>query len=278
MTENTVFLTPDEFKTAVHFEKEYQQKATERLVTYYYATYAILQREYRNPIAMLRSFLQNEHRLLFELPLATKEIDALCLRGDGVEYTLLNSSQPKVHTTYTLCRAFFYFLTTADKAVHARVKPFYSIHNYTNYDNLYAATFANLFLLPEPFLREKFYQFYAEQKKEDTTLSVLAKLMNYYEVPYAALLTRCYSLGLLDQKETREELLQVDMSRLQAEFHRLWLDESLLQPTLKDEYFHLEELVKSTGNACIEEEYLKQQTLNTVLSNMRTLYSKIREV
>lgn len=266
----------DDFKTAVEHERTHAESMLKRLFTYAYGIRAIQQKEYRNPVQMLRSSLQSEQRLLLELPLASNEIDALCLRSNGLEYTLLNSVQPKNHANYALCCAYFYYMTSAGTPSAASIKPFYSRHCYSRPDNLDAATFTNLFLLPEPSLREMFYHFQTMQCSGDSTLTILTKLMNYYEVPYPALLIRCYALGLLDSGETLKELLQVTSAQIQAEFHRLWLDESLLKPTLRDDYARLEQLVKNTGEAYVQEEYLKPRTLSIVLSNMKSIYLNIR--
>lgn len=276
MTYDPFRLTVADFKTAISFEKANEQATAERLLTYYYGIHSLQQKEYRNPVSMLRSALQKDRSLLLELPLASKEIDALCFQNKDMKYTLLNSAQPKIYTNYTLCRTFFY-LSINQNPTTAKVKPFYHIHSYNQPDNLRAATFTHLFLLPEASLRSMFYHFFTEQQKEDSTLTILVKLMNYYEVPYQPLLIRCYSLGLLDSGETLEELLRVDFPRIQAEFHRLWLDESLLQPTMRDDFSRLEQLVKSSGETYIQEEYLKQKTLQLALSNMKNIYLDIRE-
>lgn len=277
MRYDTVYLTTDQFKAIIEFDDYHHQGTLERLLTYSYGIRAIQQQEYRNPVEMLRSSLQSKEKLLLELPLATEEIDAVCLQGNGIQYTLLNSSIPKIHTNYALCCAYFYSMTATEAAGSSRVKAFYSNHIHSQKDNLSASAFTKLFLLPESSLREMFFKFLSEQNTEDTALTILAKLMNYYEVPYPFMLTRCYSLGLLESGNTLETLLQITPSDIQKEFHRLWLDESLLRPTLKDDYARLLQLVKHTGKTYLEEEYLHQRTLDLAISNLQSLYKKVRE-
>lgn len=280
MKVNHYMISIDEFKTAVEIESKqaHEQSQLARMLAYSHALSAMLEKESRNPVKLFRAELQKEQHLLMELPLANSEIDALCLHGDGMQYTLLNSAQPKLHTNYGLCLAYFYYALYSNTENFAAIKPVYSSHWYNRPENLRAASAANLTLLPENSLREMFYHFYAEQRKEDGLLTILAKLVNYFEVPYFPLLIRCQALGLLNSADNLKQLLSVSLPQLQEEFRRLWLDESLLLPTMQDDFARLEQLVKTSGEAYVESEYLKPRTVHQVLSNMKNLYAQIREV
>ena len=56
----------------------------------------------------------------------------------------------------------------------------------------------------------------------------------------------------------------------------MWLDDSILDATRKDDYVHIEAVVKRFGDEFIRDSYLNKRTLEKVLQNMRTLYLDIK--
>ena len=113
----------------------------------------------------------------------------------------------------------------------------------------------------------------SEGREQDTVM----RLMNYYQVPYMAVLIRCYELGLPDTDSILEELMNVSADVIRTRFAELWLDGGILTETLKDDYMHIEEIVQHFGRECIRDSYIEERTLHKVLQNMRTLYLNIKE-
>ena len=56
----------------------------------------------------------------------------------------------------------------------------------------------------------------------------------------------------------------------------MWLDDSILEATKKDDYVHLEEMVAYFGEEYIKDSYLNERTLKKVMQNMRPLYFEIK--
>lgn len=281
MNTDYVMLTADNFKLTIEYEKQHQRDMNIRLAKYALLLDNIYSENTHHLMYLIRSFLQNEQKILLYLPLGNQELDALCLQGDAIEYTVLNSAKSKANINYNLCRTYCYHL---EKQLQFNepaytIRPFFTSVSYEHPDNLSAIMFSNLLLMPPGPFRTMFSTFSQENRHpENTVVSVLAKLMDYFQVPYHAVLVRCYSLGLLDSEELLKELLQVNANRIYEEFHRLWLDESLLRPTMQNDFAHLEELVRTTGKSYVEQEYIKERTLNKALSNMKTLYAQLQEV
>ena len=59
-------------------------------------------------------------------------------------------------------------------------------------------------------------------------------------------------------------------------FDFLHTRDSLLYANRKDDYIHLEAVVKRFGNEYIRDSYLNERTLERVLQNMRRLYLDIK--
>ena len=149
--------------------------------------------------------------------------------------------------------------------------------DYYEYEEEFAANmFAGMLLMPEHSFKFMYRKFQNEMKTEDSELSILVKLMNYYEVPYMATLIRSYELQLLDSGEVLKRLMEVDSQHVKHEFMRLWLDESILNPTLKDDYAKFEYMIQVVGKEYQAEGYVNERTVNEVLHNLRALYKKIK--
>ncbi len=121
-----------------------------------------------------------------------------------------------------------------------------------------------------------FRKFQSEKAADETELSLVIKLMSYFEVPYMAALIRCYELNLLDAGEKLEKLLSVSEDAILKEFARLWLNEDLLKPTNKDDYKKLELLVRKVGEEYLKDEIITERTMSTVLQNMKRIYDEVR--
>ena len=155
-------------------------------------------------------------------------------------------------------------------------RPLFGMKHYYEYEDEFAANlFAGMLLMPEPSFHRMYDKFLAETEDRNEILPVLARLMSYFEVPYMAVLIRCYELDLLKSGDTLEELLQVNGEQIRKEFERLWLDEGILEASKKDDYAKLEYLVREVGKT-YQDEFINERTVQRALQNMRILYEQIK--
>ncbi len=73
-----------------------------------------------------------------------------------------------------------------------------------------------------------------------------------------------------------ERLLSYDRDQIRQKLADLWLDESIMDASNRDDYSHIETIVERLGKAYIEDEYINERTVRKALRNMRELYTKIR--
>lgn len=230
----------------------------------------------RSPMQLIRTLLENMNYIVIEMPFRDKEIGALCYNGDALNYVFLNTSLPKVNVNFALCHE-VYHIFYQEKRLNRGIDLYMNEHYYEYEEELAANSFAGMLLMPELSYRMMCRKFKEEARKEDDgMLSVVAKLMNYYEVPYMAALIRCYELNLFESGQVLEELLHVNSGDVRREFIRLWLDESILDGSKKDNYARFEQLVKSCGERYQAEEYLSTGTVSKALQNMRAVYKRIK--
>ena len=73
-----------------------------------------------------------------------------------------------------------------------------------------------------------------------------------------------------------EKLININNETIKNKFAELWLDDTILNASQKDDYLRLEEFVTELGNKFVQENYLNERNLKQVLRNMRTLYDSIK--
>ena len=229
-------------------------------------------KEVLNIMQIVRPSFRKKGYLVLEIPLADKEIGALCYKGDALGYVVLNTSLPKVNVNFAICHELYHVFY--QKTEFSPKVEFANDHYYEHEEEFAANLFAGMLLMPETGFRFMYSKFKAESGNNER--DTLIRLMNYYQVPYMAALIRCYELELPDDDSILEELLTEDRRSIRERFINLWLDDSILDATKKDDYSHLKTLVASFGTECIRDSYLNERTLKKVLENMQKLYSEIK--
>lgn len=229
-------------------------------------------KEVLNIMQIARPSFEEKGYLVFEIPFNDDEIGALCYKGDGLGYIVLNSSLPKVNINFAICHELYHvFYQKSD----FRTKVEFSNNHYYEHEEEFAANlFAGMLLMPESSFRFMYAKF--KEESANDAKDTMIRLMNYYQAPYMAVLIRCYELGLPDTGSISIELLNMGQDTIRERFNELWLDDSVLDATRKDDYVHIEAEVKRFGDEYVRDSYLNKRTLEKVIRNMRTLYLDIK--
>lgn len=231
-----------------------------------------IDKEVLNIMQIVRTALHNKGYLIFEIPFSDDEIGALCYKGDSLGYIVLNTSLPKANVNFALCHEIYHAFFQKSE-FNSKIE--FSNDRYYEHEEEFAANlFAGMLLMPETGFRYMYHRFWNESSGNE--LDTILRLMNYYQVPYMAALVRCYELGLPDNSGISEELLNMSHDTVRARFTELWLDDSILCATGKDDYKHIEAVVERFGKTYIGESYLNERTLQKVLQNMGALYAEIK--
>lgn len=263
------------FKEIIRYGNEHKERAEAKLRDFYTFVGMNSEGELLNLMQIARALFQRKRYIIVEMPFADQEIGAICYQGASIGYTFLNTSLPKVNVNFALAHE-VYHVFCQETEFCKKVELYINEHYYEHDEEFMANLFAGMLLMPEQSYCRMYHKFRAETREEDSPLSVLVKLMNYYEVPYMAVLIRCYELNLLEGGAQLEELLKVDANVIRREFSRLWLDENMLNATKQDDFRRLESFVEMYGIQYIEDEYLNARTLKKALQNMRKSYEKIK--
>lgn len=230
------------------------------------------EKEVLNILQIVRSSFLKKGYLVFEMPFADHEIGALCYKGDGLGYVVINTSLPRVNVNFAAAHE-IYHVYFQEKEFISKVE--FAEDGGCDREEEYAANlFAGMLLMPETGFRKMFHKFRVES--DEDTFATVMKLMAYYQVPYMSVLIRCYELNLLEKTGISNDLLEVSDEKIKEKFAELWLDDTILQASGKDDYVYIKDLVKKIGKEYMEDGYLHERTFMKVLQNMDNLYQKIK--
>lgn len=222
---------------------------------------------------IVRPSLEKKGYLVFEMPFADREIGALCYKGEALGYVVLNTSLPKINVNFALCHELYHVFYPKH---NDKTKVEFANDRYYEHEEEFSANvFAGILLMPKENFSVMYTKFLAQTG--ENLKATLVCLMNYYQVPYMAVLIRCLELGLLEEGEILQELLEVSTDEIRKYLAELWLDERILDASRRDDFVHMETLVKRIGAEYIKDHYLNERTLTKVLQNMKQLYEQIRE-
>lgn len=224
-----------------------------------------------NILQIVRSSFRKKGYLVFEMPFADDEIGALCYKGDGLGYVVLNTSLPRVNVNFAIAHEIYHVFYGSDEFV-SKVE-FVDDHYYEHEKEYAANLFAGMLLMPEVSFRRMFLKFKEESHENET--ETIIRLMSYYQVPYMAVLIRSLELKMIPRNELQKELFNIDRNQIKQKLTDLWLDECIMAPSKKDDYPNIEAVVKRFGREFVKDEYITEITVQKALKNMRELYTKI---
>lgn len=265
----------ERFKNIVQYNIEHQSDMQEKVRDFREKVGITQERNLPNLLLFARPLLSREQYIILEMPFYDGEIGAISFRKRHGGYILLNSSIPRTNVNFALAHELYHVLY--QKKTYGRKVEQYISDQYSDYEEEHEANlFAGMLMMPSMALQYVMARFLMEQSGDDTELTIFAKLMSYFEVPYMAVLIRCCELKLLPDNKALERLITVDKKMLEEEFARLWLNEELLRPTFRDEYTKFRTLVVEKGFVNVKNGLMSEQTTHKIVKKMDSIYQDIR--
>lgn len=265
----------ERFKNIVQYNIEHQSDMQEKVRDFREKVGITQERNLPNLLLFARPLLSREQYIILEMPFYDGEIGAISFRKRHGGYILLNSSIPRTNVNFALAHELYHVVY--QKKTYGRKVEQYISDQYSDYEEEHEANlFAGMLMMSSMALQYVMARFLMEQSGDDTELTIFAKLMSYFEVPYMAVLIRCCELKLLPDNKALERLLTVDKKMLEEEFARLWLNEELLRPTFRDEYRKFRTLVVEKGFVNVKNGLMSEQTTHKIVKKMDSIYQAIR--
>jgi Zn-dependent peptidase ImmA (M78 family) len=265
----------ERFQNIIEYNRRNQEEITKKVRELYSQMDMDYERDLLNMMLIVRPLFTKKQYIVLEIPFNDQEIGAICYKIDSFGYTFLNSALPKVNVNFALGHEIYHVFYQCEP-FKQKIELYMNEHYYEHKDELSANLFAGVLLMPAPSFTSMFHKFEKEQNEDDSEITVVVKLMSYFEAPYMAVVIRCYELGLLPDGKVLKKLIKIGIDDIEKEFTRLWLDDEILKPTKRDDYPRLEQLVKDIGKKCEEEHILNDKVVSKVMANIRKIYNEIR--
>lgn len=262
----------DRLRRILEYSRYYQEEIKNKVSNFYSFTGITRDTDVLNILQIVRPILRKKGFLVLEIPFADREIGALCYKGNALGYVVINTSLPRANVNFAVCHE-IYHVFYSEKEFGSKVE-FADGYYSEQKEELAANIFAGMLLMPETGFRHMYTLFKNESQGNEK--DTMIRLMSYYQAPYMAVLIRCYELELTEVSRVSEELLNADSENIKIQLRRLWLDDSILEASNKDDYAHLESLVTKTGSEGIRNGYFNERTLKKVIRNMQSLYMEIK--
>lgn len=224
---------------------------------------------------IIKQLFDKKKYLLIEIPLKDKEIGAICYKSGKYGYAIMNSALPRVNVNFAMAHE-IYHLFYQKTLVQKKVELYANEHYYEHEEEYAANNFAGKLIMPTKVFANAYERFSREMSAGDSYLTIVVKLMNFFKAPYMAVVIRLYELGLFPDGTVLKELLAVGQNQILDEFNRLWLEDTILYPSQKNDYEKLEFLVKAKGALCVERDIMGEGNVKNIISNMRRIYEKVR--
>jgi len=248
----------------------------ELMVRFYSALGIEANRDVLKLADIARRYCKERHYFLARMPFSDKEIGAVCFRRDIWGYVFVNTSVPKVNENFALAHE-LYHIFRGEESFVSKVELYIDSHYNEMEEEMKANLFAGMLLMPAEGFEEMFRKFKSEQAPGDDILTVIVRLMNYFESPYMAVVIRGYELGLLDTSpDAVQELLTMEKGRVEEAFRNCWLDGSILQASGVDEYPYFMGFLEKIANDLVEKELFTRQQIERVIEKINNIYNEVR--
>ena len=265
----------ERFQNIIEYNQGHQEEFTKKVRDLYSQMNMDYDRDLLNIMLIIRPLFRKKNYVVLEIPFKDYEIGAICYKGDSIGYTFLNSALPKVNVNFALGHEIYHVFYQCEP-FGQKIELYMNEHYFEHEEELSANLFAGILLMPSPSFISMFHKFMNEQNIEDSEITVITKLMSYFEVPYMAVLIRCYELELLPSGNVLKKMMEYTSDDIQNEFSRLWLNNEILEPTKRDDYIRLENLVKEVGQKYEADHILNGKTVSKVIANIKEIYNEIR--
>lgn len=266
----------EKFGRIIEYSREHRAEMDKVLRRFYGAVNMDSEREMLKLAEIVRPYCREKFCFLVHVPFSDKEIGACCYRGDAFGYVFVNTSVPKANENFALAHE-LYHIHEGKKSFGHRLELYMDDGYNDSEEEIKANIFAGMLLMPSESFAEMFRKFKSENEEGDTCLTLIARLMSYFEVPYMSVVIRCYELGLLEEdSELVKWLLEMEREKIAAEFNRKWLDETILLPSKRDDYPRFREMISREGESLVERGIYSKRQVEMILESMQEFYEEIR--
>lgn len=211
--------------------------------------------------------------LVIELPIKNQKFGAQVLKTPYSCYLILNSLQPRNKMYFSFCHEIYHVLEGSNNYLNEFREVCLNEAYETDKEEYKANCFAAQLLMPKEKF-EKMYRLYSGKEKDN--LTVVLKLMNYFNAPYTAILIRLTELRLLPEGSNLEKLLNLDINSIEEELKRRWLSKECVMATSQDDSDRMIYQMEKASKALVLDGLLSQYSANKIIERTKILLDEVK--
>ena len=215
--------------------------------------------DFLNLLQIARRILFDKGYLVFELPFADDEIGAMCYKGDGIGYVVLNTSLPVINYNFALAHEIYHVLFQQD---YHMTNIEFAAENYYEHDEEFAANlFAGMIVMPENGFIRMFNKYKAESQDS---------IRDVFRVEF-------YSQLELENRALRQELLLKNSELLmlgQYKQKNARLRELLGSPLRQDEQKMVTQVISTVNDPYSDQVVIDKGSVNGVYEGQPVISDK----
>lgn len=208
-----------------------------------------------------------------ELPIKNEKFGAQLLKTPYSCYLILNSLQPRNKMYFSFCHEVYHILEGSTNYLNEIREVCLNEEYVTDPKEYKANCFAAHLLMPKEEFK-KMHRLYSE--KENEVLTIIFKLMNYFNAPYTAILIRLTELELLPKGVDLKNLLNFNVEFIGEELQKRWISKECLLPTRQDDSNLVIHEMKNKANELIEKDLLSQYNADKIIERTKKLLDEVK--
>lgn len=154
----------DKFQSIIEFNRKNQDKMADIVRDFYFQMGMNYEKELLNIMMIVRPVFRKKDYMVLEIPFKDKEIGAICYKGDGSGYIILNSAIAKVNENFVLAHEIFH-VVYQEKLSGKKIELYMNEHYFEYEEEMNANLFASILLMPAPNFTDMFNKFKHEQRR-----------------------------------------------------------------------------------------------------------------
>lgn len=208
------------------------------------------------------------------LPMKDRELGALLYHTKEISYMLVNSAIPQANRNFAYCHELYHAMNPGKMLLKHGLEMYLDMDYQDSEDEKMANAFAGCLLMPEEKIRRACGAF---QQESGSMSETVARTAECFGAPFVAAALRIFELGLCNDAEELENLLNMRKEEVYELYEKHWLNTEYLKPSGSNQFAALKNLMETQAAKLEEEGLLSGKDAEYILRKLERLYREIGE-
>lgn len=208
------------------------------------------------------------------LPMKDKELGALLYHTKEISYMLVNSAIPQANRNFAYCHEIYHAMNPGKMLLKHGMEMFLDMDYQDSEDEKMASAFAGCLLMPEGKMKEAYPGF---RRAGKSMPEITARTAECFGAPFVAAAIRIFELGLCNDAQELEKLINMKREEVYKLYERYWLNTEYLKPSGSNQFAALRNLMRVEAEKLEKDDLLSDRDAKYILRKLEQLYREIGE-